>query len=288
MNEQGFFNWLERSGQYSPNTARSYRTSVQRFLDNVGDPLAVTRDDVQAWLLQLQDDGLTARSAIARLAGVRCLYDWLVNEACELDVSPAARIRKPKVGQRLPHPPTVEQVDDLLSTMASDRSALAARDLAFFELLYGAGLRISEAIGLNTGDYDGESVTVIGKGDRERIVPTGQSAAMALNRWLNDKPYDQAAPIFTNQQGDRVTARTMRRRLAEWLELAGLDSDAITPHTLRHACATHMLEAGADIRVVQEQLGHQRLETTALYAHVSKKLLRERHAKTHPRGRVSK
>jgi len=191
----------------------------------------------------------------------------------------------------LPHFLTTTEVATLLDA-PSRRTSLGLRDRALLETLYSAGLRVSELVGMNDGDLDLEQgiVCVRGKGKRERLAPLGSFAVQALRRWLarrelaDDERQGDAAPVFVNKFGRRLTTRSVARTIEQLLLKTGLDLRT-SPHTLRHSFATHLLDAGADIRSVQELLGHKSLVTTQIYTHISTASLREAYEKAHPRAR---
>jgi integrase/recombinase XerC len=206
-------------------------------------------------------------------------------------------IRTPKQAKRLPKAITVDQVDKLLS-MPDNRDTLGARDRAILETLYSTGVRVSELVDLNRNDLDAEDqiLRVRGKGKRERIVPLGSHAMAAIRHYLmvlepdprfadlrQASMTDLAVPLFVNKNGGRLSSRSVRRKLDKYLAAAGLDS-TVSPHTLRHSFATHLLDNGADLRSVQELLGHQSLSTTQIYTHLSTIRLHDSYDRAHPRA----
>jgi integrase/recombinase XerC len=209
-------------------------------------------------------------------------------------VNPAKPLRNPRPDRKLPHFLTTDEVGRLLEAPSpSDRMGL--RDRAILETMYSAGLRVSETVGLNSEDVDwsGGVVRVRGKGKRERLAPIGSFATKALRRWLEVRklssraPKNGAAPVFTNKFGNRLTTRSVARMLEKQILKAGLDTRT-SPHTLRHSFATHLLDRGADIRTVQELLGHKSLVTTQIYTHVSTAGLREVYEHAHPRAKKNR
>jgi integrase/recombinase XerC len=202
-------------------------------------------------------------------------------------------IRTPRQGKRLPKAITIEQVERLLSA-PSEGDVLGARDRAMLETLYSTGIRVSELVGLNAEDLDiaGEALQVRGKGKKERIVPLGSHAIAAIVRYLElvraeikGEPV-ASRPLFVNKHGGRLSSRSVRRKLDKYLKQVGLDP-SISPHTLRHSFATHLLDNGADLRSVQELLGHQSLSTTQVYTHLSTTRLQDAYTKAHPRAQAS-
>jgi len=231
-----------------------------------------------------------ARTTIARrLACVRTFFRYCCREGLA-DANPAKALRTPRAGRKLPHFLTTEQIARLLETPPVNVPA-GIRDRAILETTYSAGLRVAELVSINVGDWDRDQgiVRVVGKGRKERVCPIGSYASRALDRWLEVRRPDPRAAekhrqaMFLNKFGRRLTTRSIGRLLEKHLQVAGLDT-ITTPHTLRHSFATHLLDAGADIRSVQELLGHQSLNTTQIYTHVSTNRLRDSYQKAHPRA----
>jgi integrase/recombinase XerC len=205
-------------------------------------------------------------------------------------------IRTPKQAKRLPKAITVDQVERLLSA-PDDRDLLGARDRAILETLYSTGIRVSEVVGINRADVNdaGESIIIRGKGRRERVVPLGTHALQALRHYVQmlDSEMTRAglAPdpnkaLFVNKHGTRLSSRSVRRKVSKYLAQVGLDPD-ISPHTIRHSFATHLLDNGADLRSVQELLGHQSLSSTQVYTHLTTQRMRDAYDKAHPRAEAS-
>jgi integrase/recombinase XerC len=205
-------------------------------------------------------------------------------------------IRTPRQNKRLPKAIDVNQVEQLLSA-PDDSELLGARDRAVLETLYSTGIRVSELVGLNRGDIDdtGEAMIIRGKGKKERMVPLGSHALVALRHYVQMLANDprgrvdgetRTAPLFINKHGGRLSTRSVRRKVSKYLDKAGLDPD-ISPHTLRHSFATHLLDNGADLRSVQELLGHQSLSTTQVYTHLTTQRLRQAYDDAHPRAEAS-
>jgi integrase/recombinase XerC len=226
------------------------------------------------------------KSTIARkLSAMRTFFRYLVREGY-LSANPGDLVSTPRQEQYLPTVMTVDETFALIETI-NKADQLSLRDRAIFELLYSCGLRISELTGLDVGKlhFDQELVRVIGKGDKERIVPVGRHALKALHSYLEDRgmPGDQE-PMFLNRNGGRLTPRSIQRNLKKHLLLAGILKDA-TPHALRHSFATHLLDGGADLRAIQELLGHASLSTTQKYTQVSVDHLTSVYDKAHPRSK---
>ena len=262
--------------------------------------LAVTPADVRAYLAMLRASGYSKTSVARKLACLRSLYKFLVRLG-ELSANPAATIRTPKQDKRLPKCLDEAQVEALLAApVTAARQAgeaeltpralmLVARDRAILETLYSSGLRISELTGLNLTDLDlpGRTLRIRGKGRKERIAPLGSFAAQAVDEYLRLRegifPAGDAlaVPLFVNARGGRLSDRSVRRMLEKYLRHAGLPA-GVSPHTLRHSFATHMLDRGADLRSVQELLGHSSISTTQIYTHLTTARLKRVYHKAHP------
>ncbi|NOY12608.1 MAG: tyrosine recombinase XerC [Deltaproteobacteria bacterium] len=227
------------------------------------------------------------RTSVARkLSALRVFFRFLVREG-ELQISPADGLSTPRREQYLPKVLSAEQAGQLLDRPLPGKRLLILRDLAIFELLYSCGLRVSELTGLDIGAVSlaESSVRVLGKGGKERQLPVGRQACRALQEYLEERgPFSAEDPLFINQRGGRLTARSIQRNLKKRLLLLGLPTD-VTPHALRHSFATHLLDAGADLRVIQELLGHASLSTTQKYTRVSFAHLAEVYDQAHPRSR---
>ncbi|WP_321365660.1 site-specific tyrosine recombinase/integron integrase [uncultured Desulfuromusa sp.] len=240
---------------------------------------------LRQYLAHLQKNCL--RTSLARkLSAIKVFFRFLKREGI-LNESPIEFLSSPRREQYLPKVLSAEQVGYLLDSVPSGKRLLVLRDLAIFELIYSCGLRVGELTGLDSGSVDLENcqVRVLGKGSKERILPIGQKACLALQAYLHERgQQDPDDPLFLNQRGGRLTARSIQRNLKNRLQQLGLPAD-VTPHALRHSFATHLLDAGADLRVIQELLGHVSLSTTQKYTKVSFSHLSEVYDKSHPRSR---
>jgi len=252
-------------------------------------------DLIRGYLEALGEHNYSAATLARKIATLRSFYKWAHRRGLT-STNPMTLIRTPRQNKRLPKAITIEQVERLLSA-PGDRDVLGLRDRAMLETLYSTGLRVSELVGLNEGDMDlaGEAVRVRGKGKKERIVPLGSHAMSAIRVYAERRRQEQHAapgssereqPLFVNKHGGRLSSRSVRRKLDKYLREAGLDP-AISPHTLRHSFATHLLDNGADLRSVQELLGHQSLSTTQVYTHLSTQRLRKAYDDAHPRAEAS-
>lgn len=286
---------LERG--LSPHTVRAYRadlTALLLFLTTEG----VTRlDDVgiadlRSWLAQLQSGGSSAATRQRRSGSCRVFFRWALQEQL-VEHDPAAGLKSPKVGRRLPQTVTVSAVDDLLAAAtacaAETEGPQGLRDVALLEMLYATGVRVSELCGLDLDDVDRDRrlVRVVGKGDKQRTVPVGLPALAALDRWLCVRGQwvteRSGAAVFLGSRGGRIDPRVVRRVVHNALK-AVPEAPDVGPHGLRHAMATHLLEGGADLRAVQEMLGHTSLATTQIYTHVSDERLKQAFRLAHPRA----
>jgi integrase/recombinase XerD len=302
---QGYLDHLTIERGVAANTLSSYRRDLRRYTKHLSDrgihDLAkVGEDDVSEFLVALRrgdpDSGTSALSAVSAaraLIAVRGLHRFAAAEGlAELDVARA--VRPPTPGRRLPKSLTIDQVLALLEGAGGDGASdgpLTLRNRALLELLYSTGARISEAVGLDVDDIDtrARSVLLRGKGGKQRLVPIGRPAVQALDAYLVRGRPDlarrgRATPaIFLNVRGGRLSRQSAWQVLQDAAERAGILS-GVSPHMLRHSFATHLLEGGADVRVVQELLGHASVTTTQIYTHVTVETLREVYATSHPRA----
>ncbi|MGK9220750.1 MULTISPECIES: tyrosine recombinase XerC [Microbacterium] len=287
---------LETVRRLSPATVRAYRADLADLADAVGDrDLAdVDLDALRDWLWRATQRG-DARSTVARrTSSARALFRWAREEGL-IEVDPSLRLVTPKRGRTLPHVAAAPALDDLLRRMAAaaaDGDPLALRDHALIELLYGAGVRVSELCGLDVDDVDLDRATarVVGKGAKERVVPFGAPAARAIGAYLTrGRPALAArgdgagAALFLGARGRRVGPRTVYELVARTVAPA-MGVETVGPHALRHSAATHLLDGGADLRAVQEILGHASLGTTQIYTHVSSERLAAAYRLAHPRA----
>jgi integrase/recombinase XerC len=272
----------------SPHTLRAYLADVRQLLAlaGAGGPGAVRVETIRHWLRTL--DGEIDRTSIARkLAAVRSFFRYLVRTK-RIAADPAAALATPKTRRKLPSHLTLDDIDRLLATPGAD-SLLGLRDRAMLELLYSSGLRVSELTGLDWADVDAETglVRVLGKGRKERVVPVGRVALRALAAYRSAcaaaKQSSDRGAVFRNARGGRLTARSVARRMERYVLMSGTATKA-TPHALRHTFATHLLGAGADLRAIQELLGHASLSTTQRYTHVDLRRLMEVYDRAHPRA----
>jgi integrase/recombinase XerC len=301
-----FLQFLAVERNASPYTVKSYRedlTAVTEYLSQSygGRPPAagdITVLDLRGYVAALTESGYAKTSIARHLASLRSFFRFGQREGWA-KTNPAKPLRNPRKGRSLPHFLSAEELDRLFNAPPSDQ-LMGLRDRAILETMYSAGLRVSEAVGLDDADLDFEAevLRVRGKGRRERMAPIGSFATEALQSWLSVRKTDPkkgsgvrgqgsehpaAGPVFVNKYGRRLTTRSVARMLEKYLRLTGLDRRT-TPHSLRHSFATHLLDRGADIRSVQELLGHKSLVTTQIYTHVSTSVLRQVYERAHPRA----
>ena len=299
MPAEEFLTWLAVERGRSINTLAAYRRDLHGYaawLPTQGRSLdTVTEPDVERYVARLREEGRAPASVARALVAVRTLHRFLADEGA-VAVDPAADVAPPRVPAGLPKPLDEAEVVSLLDAVIG-AAPVHRRDRAILELLYGTGMRISELCGLSLGDADtdGGLVRVFGKGAKERIVPIGRPARAALVDWLgpNGRPAfvprrwarrHDAEAVFLNQRGGRLSRQGAWAIVGAYGDRAGL-STRLSPHVLRHSCATHMLDHGADIRVVQELLGHASISTTQVYTKVSTERLRAVYDAAHPRAR---
>ncbi len=298
-----FLIFLKVEKNASPRTADSYQRDLFHGLDflapQIGKidcdvvPLDINHRLFRDYLAQMQKQGLARTTIARRLAAWRSFFRYLVREGI-VDDNPMTRVYSPKLEKRLPHF-LYENEAAMLMEAPDLTHPLGMRDRAILETLYASGIRVNELVSLDTGNIDlrGGCLRVMGKMARERLVPLGSQAVWALGRYLSEarprllanaavKRINNA--VFLNRWGDRLSSRGIRKRLNKYVEKISLER-SISPHTLRHSFATHLLNAGADMRTVQELLGHIRLTSTQIYTHVTSERLKQVYRKAHPRAR---
>jgi len=283
-----------RERNASPNTMLAYGKDLAEFVKYIGPiekPSELDHVRIRGFLSHLYERGLGKTSVARHLAAVRSLYRWLAREGT-VKQNPASLVSTPKLPKKLPRVPTIEEVNTVLDGELQETAAFVERDKTILELLYGCGLRNSELIGINLDDihWSNETILVRGKGRKERMVPLGDTAAEAIREYLVKRKELLAAKkrttpaLLVNLRGQRLTTRSVGRIVKHIAVSKGLSPD-VHPHTLRHAFGTHLLEEGADLRAIQEMLGHERLSTTQRYTQLSMKHVAEVYDKTHPRAK---
>ncbi len=277
-----FLDELNYSRRLSDATVRAYRADLISLLAGLDHISELSTPVIRAHLGAKHAEG-AARSSLARLTtSIRQFCSWLVARQI-LDADPSLRLSTPKKHQHLPEVLSPERVEEAIEKVSSEDSAVAARDLAIVELLYATGVRVEELCKADVSDVDFSRhiISVVGKGNKQRIVPFGAPAEAALKGWLQVRGSFHASAqaehaLFLGVRGGRLNPRQARRVIHKWAD--------VSPHALRHSAATAMVEGGADLRVVQEMLGHSSLATTQIYTHVSADRLREVHKRAHPRA----
>lgn len=292
-----FASYLAAERGFSEHTVRSYRSDLSQLADfaiarGASEPDDIDLELLRDWLWRASQDGLAKSTLARRAAAARSLTAWLTRTATTASDA-AVRLKAPKSDHHLPRVLTREQMGSILgrvSDRASTGDPIAVRDLAMVELLYASALRVSELTGLGLADVDLGRLTVrvLGKGSKERVVPFGIPAKEAIVAWLEVRPVlaaESAAttPLFVGAKGKRLASRTVYELVSGLLATAP-GTGPSGPHTLRHTAATHLLDGGADLRAVQEMLGHASLGTTQLYTHVSTERLKESYRVAHPRA----
>ena len=278
----------------SPHTIRAYRGDLANFAVYAGSRTWKELDHIaiRGFLSQLYEKGQSKTSVARSLAAVRSLYRWLAREGV-VEQNPAKLVATPRLPKKLPRVPTIEEMNAVLDGPMPEAAAFPERDCLLLELLYGCGIRNSELTGINLDDIrqSAEAILIRGKGKKERYVPFGDSAKQALAAYLPARQKiftgsqgSDLSALFINSRGGRLTPRSVGRIVKKIAVAKGLSPD-VHPHTLRHAFGTHMLEEGADLRAIQELLGHERLATTQRYTQLSMKHVLQVYDRTHPRAK---
>ncbi|WP_286927094.1 MULTISPECIES: site-specific tyrosine recombinase XerD [Lysinibacillus] len=292
---EDYIHFIQVERQLSDNTLASYRRDLETYVsflqevEAMSDFRKVERTIILRHLEQLRMQGKTSRTVARHISSIRSFHQFLLREK-RAETDPTVHLEMPTIEQKLPNILSIEEIEALL--IAPNRSKpQGVRDVAMLELLYGSGMRISELIALDLSDIHLTMgfVRVFGKGGKERIIPLGKSALSALNHYLNSArgqlqgKYPKTDAFFINQRGKRLTRQGCWKLMKEHALKAGIQHE-LTPHTLRHSFATHLVENGADLRAVQEMLGHADISTTQIYTHISKTRLSEVYKQFHPRA----
>jgi len=282
-----------RERNASTHTIKAYTGDLEKFATFVGEAgwKQIDHVRIRGFLSHLYDLGLSKTSVARALAAVRSLYRWLAREGV-VEQNPAALVSTPRLPKKLPRVPTIEEMNTVLDGAMPELAAWPERDRLIFELLYGCGIRNSELIGIDLDDvrWSGEAILVRGKGRKERYVPFGEAVKSALDAYVPVRQQKLAErrqstrALLVNLRGARLTTRSVGRIVKRIAVAKGLSPD-VHPHTLRHAFGTHMLEEGADLRAIQEMLGHERLSTTQRYTQLSMKHVLAVYDQTHPRAK---
>jgi len=297
---ESFLNYLMVEKGFSGNTAVAYRNDLYQladFSEEVAGKRGLTpswtsfgRQEMLSYLLNLKERNYAATTAARKVAAAKSFFSFMVAEGRIKD-NPTLNVTSPRVGKSLPKAISYNQVMLLLEQPAKLTTPEAKRDKAILELLYASGMRVSELVSLNLVDInvDGGDVRCFGKGHKERIIPIAHRAAVTVKKYLQEARTqlahdDTEQALFLNARGERLTRQGLWQILKGYAKSAGLDK-AITPHTLRHSFATHMLNGGADLRSVQELLGHANISTTQVYTHLTTEHIRRIYEQSHPRAK---
>jgi integrase/recombinase XerC len=282
-----------RERNASPHTIKAYSGDLANFSAYAGSRgwKQIDHVAIRGFLSQLYDKGLSKTSVARSLAAVRSLYRWLAREGL-VEQNPAKLVATPRLPKKLPRVPTIEEMNFVLDGKMPEVAAFPERDLLMLELLYGCGIRNSELTGINLDNIrlSAEAILIRGKGKKERYVPFGDAVKRALAAYLPARQKmlgelnKNIAALLINQRGGRLTTRSVGRIIKKIAVAKGLSPD-VHPHTLRHAFGTHLLEEGADLRAIQELLGHERLATTQRYTQLSMKHVLQVYDQTHPRAK---
>ena len=296
---EDFLLWLTSERGRTANTVAAYRRDLLRYVEFLDRSertfLDVDDDRITAFVTARESEGAAASSVARNLAAIRMFHRFLVSEGIRSD-DPTGRLDGVKIPSGLPKPLDEESVIRLIESCSAG-DPLSRRDRAILELMYATGARVSEIVGLSTSDidFDGQLVRLFGKGQKERIVPFGSSSLAALDDWYGPqgrpllvprqwRHRDDAEAVFLNRRGGRISRQGIWLVIKQAGERSGI-TDHLSPHVLRHSCATHLLDHGADLRVVQEILGHATISTTQLYTRVSQERLWDAYLSAHPRAR---
>jgi len=292
-----FLQYLVVERNASEYTVKSYREDLTALIEylvqvrgKVPSPESVSMPELRAYVSALHEAKYSSATIARRLASLRSFYRFCQREGIT-DSNPAKALRNPRQARKLPHFLTTDDMEKLLNA-PPETDPMGIRDRAILEVTYSGGLRVSELVGLNDSDVDfDEGILIIrGKGKKERLALLGSYASRALQAWLRVRVLAPGTenvpeiPCFTNRFGTRITTRSIGRMLEKYLKETGLDRRT-SPHTLRHSFATHLLDRGADIRSVQELLGHKSLETTQIYTHLTTSALLDVYERAHPRAK---
>jgi len=298
---RNFLRYLSVEKGFSKNTLAAYENDLTQLASFAEQETAkrgfipswasFDRQGILSYLLNLKEKAYAATTKARKVAAARSFFKFMTDEGI-IKANPMENVDSPKVGKSLPKPISISQVRRLLEEPAKKSTPEAKRDKAMLELLYASGMRVSEIVSLNLGDVDteGGSVRCFGKGNKERIIPIAPSAAATVKKYIKEaRPEligddDSERALFLNRRGERLTRQGFWQILKGYVKSAGMETQ-ITPHTLRHSFATHMLSGGADLRSVQELLGHVNISTTQVYTQLTKEHVRRTYDESHPRAK---
>ena len=296
---KSFINYLSVEKGFSENTTAAYRNDLNQLVDFVESEVAgkgsvpswanFTRQGMLSYLLNLKERGYADTTVARKVAAAKSFFGFLVGEG-DIRSDPTDNMRSPSVGKTLPKPISISQVHQLLEQPAKLSTPEAKRDRVMLELLYAGGMRISELVALNIGNVTKDGfVRCVGKGNKERMIPIYEQVAQAVTKYTEEVRPQLAhgkndPALFLNPRGERLTRQGFWQKLKDYARSANLSAQ-ISPHTLRHSCATHMLSGGADLRSLQELLGHANISTTQVYTHLTTDYIRSTYEKSHPRAK---
>jgi len=286
---EDFLSFVQVERGYSENTIKSYRKDLSQFLQFVkaDKPKEIDRDRVKNYLEHLYDEGYSVSSAERKLACLKSFFHYLLREG-KIEIDPTGDIKLPKKAKRLPKALSISETIKLISSPRK-KTFIALRDAALLEMLYASGMRASEIVGLNIKDINFEVsfVKCFGKGSKERIVPINKMTLVVLKTYLDQArqqfPKKDKEALFVDKNGERLRRQGLWLIIKKYVKISGVKGKT-SPHTLRHSFATHLLEKGADLRSVQEMLGHADIATTQIYTSVSRERLKRMYKKAHPRA----
>ena len=297
---ESFLNYLSVEKGFSQNTLDAYRNDLIQLADFVKEEADKNnieaswadfrKDGVLRYLLNLRERNYAPTTVSRKVAAARSFFTFMINEG-RVKENPTENIRSPRVGKSLPRPISINEVRRLLEQPGKLMTLEAKRDKAMLELLYASGMRVGELISLDMNDVDTREgyVRCFGKGHKERLIPIHRQAALTVDGYMAEtRPHlargTDSKALFLNRRGERLTRQGFWQKIKEYAKSAGLDVE-ITPHTLRHSFATHMLSGGADLRSVQELLGHANISTTQVYTHLTSEHIRRSYEESHPRAK---
>jgi len=295
-----YISFLRNEKNYSYNTIISYKNDLLQLLNYLKDFKIIKRNNIQfidrsilrKYIVYLKKCNYSVRSICRKISTIRSFFKFLSREGI-VDINPTINLITPKIDKKLPYFLYLQEINKLIET-PSGNTIFGIRDRAILELLYGTGMRVGELVNLNICDIDlhEKTIRVLGKGSKERILPLGNPSIEAIQGYLKSRNIlrknisldkNDQNTLFLNRFGGRLSARSIRRLIIKYMKIAGLNKK-ISPHVLRHSFATHLLGGGADLRSVQELLGHESLSTTQIYTHITKERLKITYKKSHPRS----
>ena len=283
-----FFNYLQYEKLYTHDTIKNYSIDLNQYKDFLDSKKIeihnCSKDNIENFFMELHKLGLSSKSLARKASTLRSFYSFLLKTSI-IDITPMTGVKTPKISQKLPNILSIEDIDTLCNIPLTSPASI--RDKAIIEIMYSSALRLTELTQLNINSIDMISryVKVVGKGKKERILPLGEKAVNALAIWCNKRPdlNPTSDALFINKFGGRLSNRSIQTRINFWVKKQGLNCK-ISPHTLRHSCATHLLEASGDLRAVQEFLGHEDISTTQIYTNMDFEHLNKVYKNSHPRA----